>query len=274
MLSTLLENESTIRLTFFLSSIILMALWEVLLPKRQLLNPKPKRWIANIAIVTLDTAMVKLLINCAAFCMAIQASYNGWGFFNTTLYKNLNISGEWLPIVVSLLIFDLIIYLQHVAFHKVPSLWALHKMHHSDTDIDVTTAARFHPIEILISMGIKICLVLVLGSPAVAIVLFEIILNGMATFNHSNVKLPKVLDTLIRLVFVTPDVHRVHHSSLEEETNSNYGFNLTLWDKLFKTYTAQPKLGHLNMEIGLKEFRSPKENRLDKLLTQPFRENS
>ena len=196
--------------------------------------------------------------------MAALAQERGWGLFN-----NLELPAA-LAIVVSAIALDLLIYLQHVMFHAVPALWRLHRMHHADLDIDVTTGARFHPIEIVLSMLIKLAAVAVLGAPAVAVVIFEVLLNATAMFNHANLRLPEGVDRFLRLVVVTPDMHRVHHSIVPAETNSNFGFNLPWWDRLLGTYRAQPAAGHEAMTIGIEQFRTPKDLRLDRLLVQPF----
>ena len=170
-----------------------------------------------------------------------------------------------------MVLFDLAIYLQHVMVHAVPALWRLHRMHHSDLDFDVTTGARFHPVEILLSMAIKLALVAALGPPAIAVLIFEVALNGSSMFNHANLRLPGALDRCLRWIVVTPDMHRVHHSIVPFETNSNFGFCLPWWDRLFGTYRDQPGAGHVGMTIGIEEFRDPREQRLDRMLTQPVR---
>jgi sterol desaturase/sphingolipid hydroxylase (fatty acid hydroxylase superfamily) len=176
-------------------------------------------------------------------------------------------------VLLAVLLLDLAIYLQHVMFHAVPALWRVHRMHHSDTDLDVTTGLRFHPVEIVLSMLIKFAAIAALGAPAVAVLLFEVLLNATSMFNHANLRLPERVDAALRQVLVTPDMHRVHHSVIERETNSNFGFNLALWDRLFGTYRAQPEAGHEGMTIGVEQFRDPAEARLDRMLTQPFREH-
>jgi sterol desaturase/sphingolipid hydroxylase (fatty acid hydroxylase superfamily) len=197
--------------------------------------------------------------------LAVMAEERGWGLFN-----NIDIP-VWAAVVVSMLLLDLAIYLQHVMFHAVPGLWRLHRMHHADLDFDATTGLRFHPIEILISMGIKLAVVAALGPPAVAVLLFEVILNGTALFNHANVDLPRPVDRVLRLFVVTPDMHRVHHSIDPRETNSNYGFNLPWWDRLLGTYIALPAKGHVQMEIGIEQFRTRRDLWLDRMLIQPLR---
>jgi len=260
-----LSPELVIRLGAFACVFALMALWEVLAPRRKLGVGRGRRWPSNLGIVVVDALLVRLLIPTAAVGVALIASGQGFGLLNHT---------SWPLTVESLLgflILDFVIWAQHVAFHKVPWLWRLHRMHHADLDIDVTTGLRFHPIEILISMLIKMATVALFGIPAAAVVLFEVVLNVTSMFNHSNVRMPGWLDRIVRLVIVTPDMHRVHHSIVPSETNSNYGFNMPWWDRLFGTYRAAPKAGHDGMTIGLPIFRDPRELRLDRLLLQPFR---
>ena len=246
---TVLEHEAGIRLGFFFSVFVVMAVLELVAPRRDLSVSRARRWGSNIGIVVLNTVVVRLLFPTAAVGVAVVAGDNGYGLFN-------NIAAP-LPVaaVVSVLALDLLIYGQHVVMHKVPLLWRLHRMHHVDLDFDVTTGARFHPVEIVLSMLIKFAAVLLLGAPAVAVLVFEVILNATAMFNHSNVRLPQAVDGLLRLVLVTPDMHRVHHSTIRRETDSNYGFNLPWWDRLFGTYRAQPEAGHTGMRIGLGSIR-------------------
>ncbi len=241
-------TDQEIRTYAFLSIIISVMIWELIAPKRPLVQSKIKRWLNNISLVGLDTLLVKLLLPAGAFGVALWAEKQGLGLFN-----NLDMSMS-AKIILSVIILDMIIYWQHRLFHVVPLFWRLHQVHHADRDIDVTSGLRFHPIEIFISMLIKFVAVIALGAPALAVVLFEVILNGMAMFNHGNIRLPKALDSVLRLLFVTPDVHRVHHSILKHETNSNYGFNLSIWDRIFGSYHAQPDLGHDKMTIGLEQY--------------------
>ncbi|EFO32902.1 fatty acid hydroxylase [Roseibium sp. TrichSKD4] len=260
----MLANEPTVRLAVFLGVLVLMAIWEVAAPRRRIEIPRVIRWTNNLGVVIVDTVLVRLVYPIAAVGLALLAQQNGWGLFNLVTLPG------WVAILVSIILFDLAIYLQHVFFHKVPYLWRLHRMHHADTGIDVTTGLRFHPLEILISMAIKFAVILVLGPPAVAVLLFEVILNGMAMFNHSNIKLPFALDRALRLIVVTPDMHRVHHSIDRVETDSNYGFNLPWWDRLFGTYIDQPEKGHDGMTIGFAGFRTQRDHWLDRMLIQPF----
>ncbi len=261
----LLAVEPLLRLGCFAGVLALMALWEILAPRRRQAVGRLRRWPGNIGVVVVDTLIVRLLFPTAAVGVALLGEARGWGLLN-----NLALPG-WLAALASILVLDLAIYLQHVLFHAVPALWRLHRMHHADLEIDVTTGIRFHPIEIVLSMLIKIGVVAALGAPAVGVLLFEVILNATSMFNHGNVLLPGPVDRMVRRVLVTPDMHRVHHSIVPAETNSNFGFNLSLWDRLFGTYRPQPAAGHLGMTIGIESFRDPGELRLDKMLLQPLR---
>lgn len=265
MSETILATELTIRLAAFIGVLVAMALWEVAAPRRRREIPRVIRWTNNLALVVLDTAILRLTFPIIAVGLAVMAEDRGWGLFN-----NIDVP-FWLAIVVSMLVLDLAIYLQHVMFHAVPGLWRLHRMHHADLDFDATTGLRFHPVEILISMGIKLAVVAALGPPAVAVLLFEVILNATALFNHANIDLPHPVDRVLRLFVVTPDMHRVHHSIDPRETNSNYGFNLPWWDRLLGTYIAQPAKGHERMEIGIEQFRTRRDLWLDRMLVQPLR---
>ncbi|MDE2446225.1 MAG: sterol desaturase family protein [Alphaproteobacteria bacterium] len=262
----LLANEPSIRLGVFLGVLLLMALWEVAAPRRRQEIPRLLRWSNNLALVVVDTLLVRLAFPVVAVGLAVLAQQNGWGLFNI-----IN-TPVWLAVPVSMILLDLVIYLQHIMFHAVPALWRLHRMHHADLEFDVTTGLRFHPIEILLSMALKLAVVAALGPPAIAVLVFEVVLNGMAMFNHSNVRLPLGLDRMLRWIVVTPDMHRVHHSIIPAETNSNFGFNLPWWDMLLGTYQAQPKAGHDAMTIGIEQFRIPRDLWLDRMLVQPLRE--
>jgi len=257
--------ELAVRLLAFAVVFGGMALWEIGSPKRKLFAGRLARWPSNFGIVIVDVLAVRLLIPAAAVGAAVFAAGNGWGLFHLL---NLRLS---VAALLGFLALDLVIYAQHVVFHKVPWLWRLHRMHHADLDIDVSTGLRFHPFEILISLVIKIAVVLALGIPAVGVLAFEVVLNATSMFNHSNVAMPAWLDRVLRLVVVTPDMHRVHHSIVRRETDSNFGFNVPWWDWLFRTYRPQPEAGHGGMTIGLPIFRDLRELRLDRLLTQPFR---
>jgi sterol desaturase/sphingolipid hydroxylase (fatty acid hydroxylase superfamily) len=260
----MIENEFLIRLIFFVGVFSLVAVGELTLPRRALATSKSARWFTNIAITIINSALLRLVFGAAAIMMALYASQHDWGLFN-----NIHVP-YWVAIIVSVIALDFVIYLQHVMFHAVPAFWRLHMMHHADLDFDVTTGSRFHPIEILLSMLIKIAAVAVLGAPAMAVLIFEILLNATSMFNHGNIRLPLGLDRLLRLFVVTPDMHRVHHSVFPAETNSNFGFNMPWWDRLMGTYSAQPSLGHEGMTIGLNQFRDPSVLTLARLLILPF----
>jgi sterol desaturase/sphingolipid hydroxylase (fatty acid hydroxylase superfamily) len=260
--------EFLIRICSFALVFSVMAGWEFLSPRRAWVVGRGPRWSNNLGILVVDVLAVRILIPTAAVGAALFADGRGWGLFH--------LAGLPFPIAVVLgfVFLDLVIYGQHVVFHKVPVLWRLHRMHHADLDIDVTTGVRFHPFEILISMVIKITAVIAFGIPVIAVLLFEVVLNATSMFNHANVSIPAALDRVLRLLVVTPDMHRVHHSILRKETDSNFGFNLPWWDRLFGTYRAAPEAGHQGMIIGLPIFRDPRELRVDRLLTQPFRDDS
>ena len=265
MSDTILAAEPMIRLVFFLGVLAAMALWEVAAPRRRQEIPRVLRWTNNMALVVVDTVILRLSFPILAVGLAVMAEDRGWGLFNIID------APLWLAILAAMLLLDLAIYLQHVMFHAVPGLWRLHRMHHADLEFDATTGLRFHPIEILISMGIKLAVVAALGPPAVAVLLFEVLLNATALFNHANIDLPRPVDRVLRLFVVTPDMHRVHHSVLPHETNRNFGFNLPWWDRLLGTYVAQPAKGHAGMEIGIEQFRTRRDLWLDRMLLQPVR---
>lgn len=247
--------------------LLAMALWEYLAPRRRQVIGRRKRWPGNLGIVVLDSLLVRLVFQAAAIGMALFAANRGWGLFHVLPVPT------WLAVIASVLLLDLAIYLQHVLFHAVPALWRLHRMHHADLEFDVTTGVRFHPIEILLSMMIKLGVVALLGAPAVAVLIFEVLLNATSMFSHGNVRLAPHLDRRLRWVVVTPEMHRVHHSIVPRETNSNFGFNLPWWDRLLGTYRAQPQAGHEAMTIGIDQFRDPHELHLDRMLLQPFRDD-
>ena len=260
-----LQNEVTIRLVFFFGIFAVMAAWEIVAPRRALTVSKLVRWSNNLGLVFLNSFVVRLLFPAAAVGVAAFAAEHGWGLLN---YYQLPFA---LGVVLAIVAMDFIIYLQHVLVHAVPALWRLHRVHHADLDYDVTTGARFHTLEIIISMLIKFATIVVLGAPVLAVVIFEVVLNAMAMFNHGNVSLPRGLDRIIRLLVVTPDMHRVHHSTEDNEANSNYGFNLSIWDRLFGTYIDQPREGHDNMTIGIHKYREPKQvSWLPGMLALPF----
>ncbi|MBE0454376.1 sterol desaturase family protein [Roseovarius autotrophicus] len=265
MSDTILSAEPVIRLTVFLGLLFAMMIWELSAPRRRQDIPRVLRWTNNLGLVVLDTVILRLSFPILAVGLAAIGEARGWGLFN-----NLPAPG-WLAILVSVLLLDLAIYLQHVLFHAVPGLWRLHRMHHADLEFDATTGLRFHPVEIVMSMAIKLAVVAALGPPAVAVLIFEVLLNGTALFNHGNIDLPRRVDRWLRLIVVTPDMHRVHHSLDPRETNSNYGFNLPWWDRLLGTYVAQPAKGHEGMEIGIEQFRTRRDLWLDRMLVQPLR---
>lgn len=258
------NQELIIRLSAFIGVILIMLLWEWLVPRRK---SGQKHWLRrghNLMLVMFNTLLIRFVLPLTAVVVAETAVYNGWGLLN--VYSvNLIVS-----VIVSLLVFDLVIYGQHVMFHKITFLWYLHRVHHTDQDFDVTTALRFHPFEIALSMLIKIIVVVLLGAPVVAVMLFELILNVSSMFNHGNVYISPVIDRWLRWLIVTPDMHRVHHSIYREEIDSNYGFNLPWWDRIFGTYLAQPKDGHLKMRIGIAEFSGKITVNVLWLLVQPF----
>lgn len=259
-----MENEVTIRLFFFFGIFIIVAIWEVLSPRRVLTTSKPVRWFSNMGIVFIDSLAGRFLLPIPAIGLAVLAGNNGWGLMN-----NMDLP-LWLSITAGILALDLVIYLQHIMFHSVPILWRLHMMHHADLDYDVTTGLRFHPLEILISMAIKFSAIVVIGPSPLTVILFEIILNATAMFNHGNIRLPLGIDKVLRLLVVTPDMHRVHHSVTIRETNSNFGFSFPWWDRFFGTYRPQPVAGHEGMTIGLAQFRDAKKLTLPWLLALPF----
>ena len=265
MTTFLFAHEVAIRLGAFAGIFAVMALWEVLAPRRQQAIARWRRWPSNLGVVVLDSLLVRLIFPTAAVGVALFAETHGWGLFHALE------SPGWVAIVASMLLLDLAIYLQHVMLHAVPLLWRLHRMHHTDLEIDLTTGARFHPLEILLSLVLKLGVIVALGAPAVAVLLFEVVLNVTSMFNHGNVRLPARVDRVLRWLTVTPDMHRVHHSWYPDETNSNFGFNLSCWDHIFGTYRAQPRDGHTGMTIGINQFREPRELRLDRMLWQPLR---
>jgi sterol desaturase/sphingolipid hydroxylase (fatty acid hydroxylase superfamily) len=262
--SFLVANEPLIRLSAFVGIFGLMALWEVWSPRRPRAVSRRSRWPSNLGLVVLNTLLMRLILPTSAVGIALAAQAQGVGLLNVLPLP------PWLAFVLAQVGLDLAIYLQHVLFHKVPLLWRLHRMHHADVDVDATNGLRFHPLEILLSMGIKFAVIALLGAPAAAVVVFEVLLNGLAVFNHSNVHIAVPLDRVLRWFLVTPDMHRIHHSWYAQECNSNYGFNLTWWDRLFGTYRAQPQDGHTHMTLGLPEWREPRWLRLDRMLVLPF----
>jgi sterol desaturase/sphingolipid hydroxylase (fatty acid hydroxylase superfamily) len=258
-------TEAQIRLAFFLGVLVIIAAWEVFWPRRKQLYSRAARWPSNIGIVVLNTLILRIIFPTAAAGVAEYASANQLGVLNQIDF------GVTLEIIIAVLVLDAAIYFQHVMFHAVPLFWRLHRMHHADPDFDVTTGARFHPIEIILSMLIKFAVIIFLGPAAIAVIIFEILLNATAMFNHGNISIPLNIDKYLRLIVVTPDMHRVHHSVYVAETNSNFGFNLPWWDRLFGTYKAQPKAGHNNMTIGLVTFTGKNQiTKLPGMLRIPF----
>lgn len=261
-----MENEGIIRLSVFLGLFAVFAALEALAPRRVRQQSKTRRWVTNWGITIANALTLRLmafLVPLLAVGAAIDAAAQGWGLFNWLTWPS------WIEIALAVLILDLAIWLQHLITHKVPILWRLHRVHHADVDMDVTTAIRFHPVEIALSMILKIGLVYVLGPAAVAVILFEVILNGTAMFNHANIKLPLPLDRIVRRVLVTPDMHRVHHSVHRHEHDSNYGFALSIWDRTFGTYIAQPEGGHDDMQTGL-QWQDDRPSRFGWSLALPF----
>ncbi|MDE0309885.1 MAG: sterol desaturase family protein [Acidiferrobacterales bacterium] len=260
-----MEQEVYWRLGVFFAILAAVALWETIYPKRPWQLSRVRRWTNHISLSILNTVVVRLVIPLTAAAYALTLESEGVGLLNLVDLPN------WIAIVIAVLILDLAIYAQHVWFHKLEFFWRFHRMHHTDLDIDVTTGVRFHPVEIVISMLIKFAVISLLGPPAMAVIVFEIVLNATSMFNHGNVRIPVPIDRVLRLFLVTPDMHRVHHSEIRTETDSNFGFNLPWWDRLFGTYRDQPQEGHLGMSIGLPIFRDGQELRLDRLISQPFR---
>jgi sterol desaturase/sphingolipid hydroxylase (fatty acid hydroxylase superfamily) len=260
----LLAHEPVLRLAAFLGMLGAMAAWEASAPRRPRSASRLRRWPGNLGVVVIGMLLLRLLLPVTAVGMAALAEQRGWGLLN-----GLQLPG-WLAIVAAITLLDLAIYLQHRLLHAVPLLWRLHRMHHADLDFDVTTGVRFHPLELLLSMLLKLALVAALGAPAAGVLLFELILNASSLFNHGNVRLAKTADRILRAILVTPDMHRVHHSVVRAETDSNFGFCLSWWDRLLGTYRAAPEAGQLGMTIGIPSFRSPADLRLDRMLLQPL----
>lgn len=258
-------TEQIVRLAFFVGVLALMGALEFALPRRRLEAPRGRRWLTNVAIVALDGAVLRFGFPILAVGVAALAEARGWGLLGAVDWP------QWIEALIAITVLDFAIWLQHVVSHKVPILWRVHRVHHADRDFDVTTGFRFHPIEIALSMVWKFAVIVALGAGPLAVVIFEVILSALAMFNHANVAIPANLDRILRLVIVTPDMHRVHHSVIHRETDSNYGFNLSLWDKVFGTYRAQPEAGHCEMQIGLPQHRGFEAARLGWSLLLPFR---
>lgn len=261
----MLPAEALIRLAAFTSVLAAMAVWELFAPRRRLSAPRSRRWSSNLGLVLIDSIVVRLLFPAGAVGAALLSAENGFGLFNLVS------TPSWVAVAVSIVALDLVIFGQHVLFHRIPLLWRLHRVHHADSDFDVTTGVRFHPVEIILSMLIKVAAVVAIGAPAVAVLAFEVLLNASAMFSHGNVRMPARLERTIRRLLVTPEMHRVHHSVLRHETDSNFGFNLSLWDRLFGTYRETPEAGHEEMTIGVSGFRDPRELALHRMLLQPAR---
>jgi sterol desaturase/sphingolipid hydroxylase (fatty acid hydroxylase superfamily) len=262
----IVENESIIRASIFIGLLLIMGAWELLLPRKKPTISKTYRWVNNLALVFLNGFITKLILPITLSGMAILAHQNGWGVLNY-----FEIDTFW-SIVIFIIVMDFIIYMQHVMVHALPILWRLHRVHHTDLDYDTSTGARFHTLEILLSFGIKFTAIVLLGPTVLAVILFEIILNVSSMFNHGNVKLPKTLDKYLRYFIVTPDMHRIHHSIEEDETNSNFGFSITIWDRVFGTYKDSAKAGQIDMVIGIKNIREPKDtNMILGMLMIPFK---
>ncbi len=265
MFDLLLDGDAAVRLSVFIVVFAVVGVWELIAPRRKASCPKGVRWLNNLSISAINVLVTRLLIPSTLIAVAFGAELNSIG-----LLKIIELPAI-LSIIIALLLLDLAIYCQHIIFHKVPFLWRLHRMHHADLDFDVTTGIRFHPVEIIISLGIKMLVVLAIGAPFIAVLIFEVLLNATSLFNHANINIPKNVDKILRIFIITPDMHRVHHSIIHEETDSNFGFNVPWWDYIFKTYRAQPKAGHIEMTIGIESFRKQRELWLDRLLLQPFR---
>lgn len=263
----ILEHDYQIRLAFFMGVLLLMACAEAIIPQRRRHQPRTRRWPTNLSLVVINTLSLKLLGPVTALVVADYAMDNHWGLLSLSPIP-LPLWGE---IILGFILLDLAIYLQHVAFHKIPFLWRLHKVHHADRDIDATTGIRFHPVEVIISMLYKCLVILLLGPITIAVFIFEILLNASAMFNHANIRLLPLLNKALPLLIITPNIHRVHHSSIQAETDSNYGFCLSIWDRLFRTYTARPSKGHHEMTIGLTEYQTEKPASIIWCLRLPFK---
>jgi sterol desaturase/sphingolipid hydroxylase (fatty acid hydroxylase superfamily) len=257
--------ETVLRLVAFLAMLAAMGALEAILPRRARTLPRLARWPHNLGLVAINGVALRLIVPGGATAGALWAEANGLG-----LLRQID-TAPWLAFAVAVVLLDLAVYAQHVAFHAVPALWRLHRVHHADRDVDVTTGVRFHPIEMVVSLALRLAVVALLGAPPAAVLAFEILLNLSSMFNHANLRVAPAFEPALRWLIVTPDMHRVHHSIVRLETDSNFGFNLPWWDRVFGTYRGQPAAGHDAMTLGLPQFREPGEQRLDRLLTQPFR---
>ena len=261
-----MQYEKEIRMGFFFGMLALVGVWELVAPRRALTVSKTVRWLNNLGLVFFNSFIIRFVFPIAAVGVAAMAQQNGWGLLNTIEMP------VWLAAILAIVIMDLVIYIQHVMVHAIPVLWRLHRVHHADPDYDVTTGSRFHTLEIILSMGIKLCTIVLLGPPVFAVIIFEIILNATAMFNHGNIRLNSSVDKVLRLFLVTPDMHRVHHSVEDDETNSNFGFSLPWWDRMFGTYRDQPRAGHEGMTIGIHKFKDVKQvSWITGMLTLPFK---
>ena len=259
-------HETAVRMGFFFGVLILMAVWEVLAPRRAANVSKIVRWGNNLGLVVFNSVLLRLVFPTAAVGVTIFASEHSWGLLNYVQLPSVA------AVAISIVVMDFVIYVQHILMHAIPALWRLHRVHHADLDYDFTTGVRFHPLEIIVSMLIKFVAILLLGPPVAAVVIFEIILNASSMFNHGNIKLPAALDRILRLLIVTPDMHRIHHSVEKDESNRNFGFNLSLWDRFFGTYRRQPRAGHEEMVVGIQNYRELRDVTSFKgLLLLPFR---
>jgi len=266
--SWILLHENTLRLTCFLSIFFLIAIFEWIKPRRIQSAYRPNRWFINLALASISTLAIRLIVPMGLIAIALEIKQQNLGLFNLISLP------YWLSILLAIAVLDFSIYWQHRLFHKVPILWRIHKVHHSDRSYDVSTGFRFHPLEIILSIFIKIFIISLFGIPAIAIIIFEVLLNALAMFNHGNINIPRSIDTQLRRFIVTPDMHRVHHSEISREHNSNFAFNISFWDRLFNSYTAQPSRGHQKIDIGLKEYPSEKRTKnLLFLLKMPFFNN-
>ncbi|MBJ7265416.1 sterol desaturase family protein [Idiomarina abyssalis] len=265
-------SETLWRLSVFIGVLLVMVLWEFLAPKRKPRYSRKQRWPANLAIVAVDTLLLRVIAPVGLTGIALRASEQEWGLFHYLSSTAGNELPFWFVVLVSLVALDIVLYWQHRLFHRIPVLWRMHRVHHADPDFDVTTGLRFHPAEIVLSFFIKASAILVLGAPALAVIVFEIILNACSLFNHGNVALPTSLERAARKVLITQELHRIHHSVEKEETNSNYGFSVSWWDHLFGSFTSKPKAGSDQVDIGLKEYRDASiTTKLWGLLKIPFR---
>jgi sterol desaturase/sphingolipid hydroxylase (fatty acid hydroxylase superfamily) len=260
-----MRDETTIRLLTFVGVLTALAIAEAVRPRRRRLRGRGQRWPHNLGLVAAGTVVMRVVAPAGVVTFALLAERRGWGLLRQV---DAPTTVGW---VIGVLALDLAVYGQHVAMHKVPWLWPLHRVHHADVDVDVTTGVRFHPVEFLLSLGLKGAVAIVVGMPAGAVILFEVLLNATSMFSHANLRLPAGADRIMRRLVVTPDMHRVHHSRDRRETDSNYGFNVPWWDRIFGTYRAAPLVPHEQMTLGVDGFDAPAEQRLDRLLTQPLR---